>query len=85
MIGYTGVDADAPHLYHFYYLGGSSNGRTPGFGPGNRGSSPCPPARVKSARSGHFYVELADKQSTFVLCVGREPPEAYRTERERVR
>ena len=21
---------------------GSSNGRTPGFGPGNRGSNPCP-------------------------------------------
>ena len=25
-------------------LGGSSNGRTSGFGPENRGSSPCPPA-----------------------------------------
>ena len=24
--------------------GGSSNGRTPGFGPVDRGSSPCPPA-----------------------------------------
>ena len=54
--------------------------RTLGFGPRNRGSSPCPPALVKSARSGHFYVELADKKSTFVLCVGLEPPEAYRTE-----
>src|SRR4051812_15400660 len=25
-------------------IGGSSKGRTPGFGPGNRGSNPCPPA-----------------------------------------
>ena len=26
--------------------GGSSNGRTPGFGPGYWGSNPCPPARI---------------------------------------
>src|SRR3954469_25020700 len=25
-------------------LGGRLTGKTPGFGPGNRGSSPCPPA-----------------------------------------
>ena len=26
-------------------IGGSYNGNTPGFGPGYRGSNPCPPAR----------------------------------------
>tara|TARA_B100001750_G_scaffold239754_1_gene248301 strand:- start:477 stop:587 length:111 start_codon:yes stop_codon:yes gene_type:complete len=26
-------------------FGGSSNGRTHGFGPWNRGSTPCPPAK----------------------------------------
>ncbi len=26
---------------------GSSNGRTPGFGPGNRGSNPCPGTNEK--------------------------------------
>ena len=31
-------------------LGGSSNGRTSGFGPENRGSSPCPPACRPCAR-----------------------------------
>src|SRR5207237_10723680 len=36
-------------------VGGSSNlARTPGFGPGNRGSSPCPP--VASVRSGHEHM-----------------------------
>lgn len=29
-------------------IGGSSNGRTFGFGPKNRGSSPCPPAQIQS-------------------------------------
>ena len=28
---------------------GSSNGRTPGFGPGYRGSNPCPRAREKQS------------------------------------
>ena len=27
-------------------IGGSSNGRTHGFGPWNRGSTPCPPAQL---------------------------------------
>lgn len=27
--------------------GGSSNGRTAGFGPANRGSSPCPPTTLE--------------------------------------
>ena len=35
-------------------FGGSSNGKTPGSGPGNRGSSPCPPVaslgRVRACR-----------------------------------
>lgn len=30
----------------FKPFGGSSNGRTSGFGPANRGSSPCPPANL---------------------------------------
>ena len=30
-------------------LGGSSNGRTSGFGPENRGSNPCPPAEAPGA------------------------------------
>ena len=29
--------------------GGSSNGRTSGFGPENRGSNPCPPASMELA------------------------------------
>src|ERR1700730_10593581 len=31
-------------------LGGSSNGRTSGFGPENRGSNPCPPVRRRAPR-----------------------------------
>src|SRR5262249_35551455 len=31
--------------------GGSSNGRTSGFGPENRGSNPCPPAQAPRANS----------------------------------
>src|SRR3989344_5718250 len=31
------------------YISGSSNGRTPGFGPGNLGSNPSPEAMVRQA------------------------------------
>ena len=34
---------------------GSSNGRTLGFGPSNRGSSPCPVANAKTTREGVFW------------------------------
>ncbi len=30
---------------------GSSNGRTPGFGPGYRGSNPCPRASKRSGQN----------------------------------
>ncbi len=50
-------------------LGGSSNGRTSGFGPENRGSSPCPPARAgfQAQRSS----ALRDRRS---IASAREPP-----------
>jgi bifunctional UDP-N-acetylglucosamine pyrophosphorylase / glucosamine-1-phosphate N-acetyltransferase len=35
--------------YDRYPFGGSSNGRTSGFGPENRGSNPCPPASASTA------------------------------------
>ena len=35
---------------------GSSNGRTPGFGPGNRGSNPCPGTKKPSTSRGRFFV-----------------------------
>src|SRR3989338_5849024 len=41
----------------WYYpanIRGSSRGRTPGSGPGNRGSNPCPRANKNSALSGVF-------------------------------
>lgn len=38
------------------YIAGSSNGRTPGFGPGYLGSSPSPAAvRIKSPKRGFLH------------------------------
>ncbi len=34
----------AGDLKYYLIIRGSSSGRTPGFGPGNRGSNPCPRA-----------------------------------------
>lgn len=36
--------------------GGSSNGRTAGFGPANRGSSPCPPIGLS------YFVRLENRE-----------------------
>ena len=41
------------NFWYFNLIGGSSNGRTLGFGPRYRGSSPCPPA-VRLVRNTHF-------------------------------
>ena len=47
------------------YLRGSSNGRTPGSGPGNRGSSPCPRAMfyvyyLESLKNKKHYLGYTD-------------------------
>ena len=38
-------------LFVIVYFRGSSNGRTTGFGPVNRGSSPCPRAKLRAFAS----------------------------------
>ncbi len=42
-------------VYEPQDIAGSSNGRTLGFGPSDRGSSPCPAAKINNAREGVVY------------------------------
>ena len=43
--------------FHTWFdIRGSSNGRTPGFGPGNRGSNPCPRTKEKSRRAAVVFL-----------------------------
>ena len=49
----VGADRLRPRSILLRTLGGSSNGRTSGFGPENRGSNPCPPARLQRRSACH--------------------------------
>ncbi len=42
-------------IYYIFVIRGSSNGRTPGFGPGYWGSNPYPRASEKNAPFGAFF------------------------------
>ena len=48
---------------------GSSNGRTPGFGPGYRGSNPCPRAQIRQARISLFFLDKFGIMSNMVKII----------------
>ncbi len=54
---------------YYFYIRESSNGRTPGFGPGDRGSSPCSRAKVKSntTQSIAFYFCFKYKNTPYIF------------------
>ena len=49
-------------------IGESSNGRTPGSGPGNWGSNPCSPARL------HPWLNWIERCATDAEVGGSSPP-----------
>jgi hypothetical protein len=44
-------------------IGGSSNGRTAGFGPAYRGSNPCPPAK-RNGLNGRSRIKIVYRIKT---------------------